>query len=265
MVKKRITIDHINFPESPLKGRIKWAYNKIPLKSKTLLDGGCAWGYGTRFFKKKCINTYGIDPNKDFIKIAKERYSHIKFINCGLEKTPFQNNFFDVIILNDVLEHVKDEKRVLNEMYRVLKKGGNLIITTPHKGLFSFMDSDNYVFLIRTKIPKLYKKLYKMYKGEYPKKIRPGYEDWHKHYSVKEIVHMLNSSKFNNHFSLVKTFRSGFFIGPFVGNLQLIGDTFLGRRITSFLLKPLLILSNIDYWIPYNKLSYNLAIRLIKK
>lgn len=256
--------DYTNYPEYPLNGRLKLAFDWIPKESNDLLDGGCAYGYGTRFFKKKCNNAHGIDPNEDFITIAKKRYPYINFLKSGLENTPFESDFFDVIILNDVLEHVKDQLQSLDEMFRILKSKGTLIITTPHKGLFSFMDPENYIFFFKKNLPNFYKSLYKLKKGKYPQP-KPGYEDKHHHYSIKDINNMLNNSEFKNNYEIVKIFRSGLFMEVFTGNLEFILKPLIGKRSTTILLKPLEILAKIDYRIPYSILSCNIAIKIIKK
>jgi ubiquinone/menaquinone biosynthesis C-methylase UbiE len=260
--------NYINYPENPsipLNGRIKLAYDWIPEKSNILLDGGCAWGYGTCFFKKKCNNTYGIDPNEGFITLAKKRYPFIQFLKSGLENTPFKSNFFEVIILNDVIEHVKDESQSLNEMFRILKPEGILIITTLNKGMFSFIDPDNFVFFLRKKLPAIYKLLYRIKKGKYPGLVRPGYEAKHRHYSTSNLRSMLNNSKFKNRYDVVKIFRSGLFMEGITSNLDLFLSFILGKKSTSVLLKPLLFLSKFDFWIPYSLFSYNLAFKIIKK
>ena len=121
------------YPELPLKGRGKLTYNWIPT-CKTLLDCGCSWGYYTRFYQYKAEKVFGIEPNNNFIKVAQKRYADIKFINSLLENTPFISSFFDTIILNDVIEHVRNETDCLNEIFRILKPNGTLIVTTPHHG-----------------------------------------------------------------------------------------------------------------------------------
>lgn len=53
------------------------------------------------------------------------------------EDLAFKDNTFDIVIMIEVLEHVIDDERVINEIYRVLKPGGKLIVTAPNK-LFPF-------------------------------------------------------------------------------------------------------------------------------
>jgi SAM-dependent methyltransferase len=45
---------------------------------------------------------------------------------------PLPDNSFDAIYLLDVIEHVKDESKLIDEVLRILKVGGKLVLTTPH-------------------------------------------------------------------------------------------------------------------------------------
>ena len=239
------------------------AFDWIPKNTRTLLDGGCAWGYGTRFFKEKSKIAYGIEIKGKNIRVAKKRYPEINFLNCGLEKTPFKSNFFDVIILNDVLEHVKNELISLDEMFRILKSGGTLIITTPHKGLFAFMDPLAFVLSQKKKETALYRLLYRIKNGKYPPEDCSKCKEEHRHYSIGNLVSLLNKSKFNENYEIEKIFRSGLFIGVFTDDLVFFLSV-INKKWASFLLKPLSFLSEIDFWIPYNGFSNNIAIKIKK-
>ncbi len=50
---------------------------------------------------------------------------------CSLDKIPKPDNFYDVIINTQVLEHVEYPQKVINEFYRILKPGGKLFLTAP--------------------------------------------------------------------------------------------------------------------------------------
>ena len=54
--------------------------------------------------------------------------AHIKADICAL---PFNNDQYDLIFCNHVLEHIPDDKKAMEELYRVLKKGGTLIAQVP--------------------------------------------------------------------------------------------------------------------------------------
>lgn len=235
------------YPEHPLKGRGKLTYNWIPV-CETLLDAGCSWGYYARSYQDKAEKVFGIDPNNEFIKVAQKRYANITFINSLLENTPFISKFFDVIILNDVIEHVRNEMGCLNEIFRILKPSGILIITTPHKGLFEVFDPVNYKFRLN---------LNKNCQA-------PGYENFHKHYKLKDLINLLNRTSFRNSIKIDNIFKSGLFVEVFTSNLFHIFDRLFGKKMAYKLIKPSEFLSYIDYWIPYGNLSYNIAIKIIK-
>jgi len=116
------------------------------LNNKEVLDAGCGWGgktiYYAEHFKLKSI--HGFDIPKAYDPDAPSRYaSSKKLTNCFFEtgyaeNMPYQNNSFDIVLMEDVLEHVEDPKKVIQECYRVLKLGGKLIIKFPSfKGMFS--------------------------------------------------------------------------------------------------------------------------------
>jgi len=222
-------------------GRGKLTFDWIPNNAERLLDIGCASGEHTLYYLKKCSKVFGVDANKDLIETANERYPQIKFRVANAESLPFAKNYFDVVVMNDVLEHVEDEKKSLDETHRVLKKDGILIVTTPHKGLFSFIDVDNYSWYFR--------KLFGI------KTIKPGYNRKHRHYSLKDFELLLE-----NKFQILKSFRSSCFIVPLVSNIRLLVRHIFGENF-ELKVKPYLNeLSELDYFIPFWKFSYNIAI-----
>jgi 2-polyprenyl-3-methyl-5-hydroxy-6-metoxy-1,4-benzoquinol methylase len=76
-----------------------------------LLDVGCGNGYFIR--RSKCTNRYGID------RIMGEDLEN------GLN---FDDSFFDFVTVISVLEYIKDQKKLLKEIHRVLKFGGRMIV-----------------------------------------------------------------------------------------------------------------------------------------
>ncbi len=253
------------FPESSLRERYKLAYNWIPKGCTSLLDGGCAYGSGTRLFRSKVPRVWGIDPRADLLALARERSQDITFMQCGLERTPFDSEFFDAIVLNDVLEHVPDEIEALDEMHRILKPGGTLIITTPHRGLFSFLDPDNYGYHMRTKAPKVFSWIYRHKYGTFaPPAVKPGYEGLHRHYVIRDFIRLLDHSQFCMNYSLADVFRGGLAAGAITSNLHECLSLAFGVKRAWKLLAPARWLSDKDYFVRYGPLSYNIGIRVLK-
>ena len=99
------------------------------------LDVGCGAGYAmkkaTEEFNCECA---GIDPDPGSHGVGRyDANSHVglNIIKAEAEHIPFEDETFDVVYCSHVLEHVNDERRSLEEMRRVLKKNGTLIIGMP--------------------------------------------------------------------------------------------------------------------------------------
>jgi ubiquinone/menaquinone biosynthesis C-methylase UbiE len=249
--------------EPQLRDRHKLAFDWLPAGCQRVLDGGCAFGYGTAPLTAKAGQVCGCDPNPELIVRAKESYPAISFETCPLEKTPYDAESFDAVILTDVLEHVADEQATLNELFRVLKPGGCLIITTPHKGLFAFMDSDNYAWHLRTRFPRLYRRLFRMKHGRDPSP-KVGYESKHRHYDLDDLVGLLENSAFQRHYEVERVFRGGLFCYAVTSNLFEGLSLLVGPDIAGRLLRPLWKLSDWDYFVGYGRWSYNIGIRVKK-
>jgi len=103
-------------------------------KDIKLLDLGCGTGellhYIFHYFPK--VNAYGLDPCPEFIKRCKQKYenkeSHFS-ISRG-ENMPFENEYFDAVLLSCVFHHISPDSRVavVENILRVLKRGGYLFI-----------------------------------------------------------------------------------------------------------------------------------------
>jgi len=71
----------------------------------------------------------GIDFSSELLKFADNNQSF--FVQSDASKLPFKDDFFDVVVACAIIEHVPNAEAMINECYRVLKKGGLCIITTP--------------------------------------------------------------------------------------------------------------------------------------
>jgi ubiquinone/menaquinone biosynthesis C-methylase UbiE len=66
---------------------------------------------------------------------AQEAHQLVNQIICGVgENLPFPANSFDMLLSNEVLEHVQDDRKSIEEMVRTLKPGGRMIIFCPNRG-----------------------------------------------------------------------------------------------------------------------------------
>jgi ubiquinone/menaquinone biosynthesis C-methylase UbiE len=246
-----------------LRDRHKLAFDWLPTDCERVLDGGCAFGKGTAPLRFKAKTVFGCDPSPELIAQARKNYPDLQFEICPLEKTPYADESFDAITLTDVLEHVADEKATLDELCRVLKPGGKLIITTPHKGLFEFMDTDNYAWHLRTKFPRFHRWLFRMKHGRDPVH-KFGYESKHRHYKLAELTTLLQNSTFKGHFEIEQVFYGGLFCYVISSNIFELVSILVGPRLASRVNTPFAKLSDWDFFVNYGRLSYNIGI-LIRK
>ncbi len=97
---------------------------------KKILDVGCADGKLLGRFNDK-FDIYGVDISSRFVKFAKRNGLKAKVADLE-KKIPFPDDFFDVIVIHHVLEHVLNTDNFLSECNRVLTKNGVILLTFPN-------------------------------------------------------------------------------------------------------------------------------------
>ncbi len=102
-----------------------------PQNIKSILDVGTAEGLMLSSIKKKfpqaeCI---GLEYSRELINMNQDK--NIKIIQGDAQNLPFKDNSFDIAIATALIEHLSEPFKMLTETYRVLKKDGLVIITTP--------------------------------------------------------------------------------------------------------------------------------------
>lgn len=108
---------------------------KQKLRDKVILDIGCANGLmAYLLLPQKPKKYFGADPSEKAIEFAKKHVSGAKFYVAPASKIPLKNNIADVALMFDVIEHVpkNTEIEALGEINRILKKGGKIVLSTPH-------------------------------------------------------------------------------------------------------------------------------------
>lgn len=92
-----------------------------------ILDVGCGTGRLLSYFDD--VKKYGIDISIDMAKMSKEK--GIEACMGNVENLPYLDEFFDMVICTDVLEHVFDLYKTMFEIDRVVKKGGHIVLRVP--------------------------------------------------------------------------------------------------------------------------------------
>lgn len=74
---------------------------------------------------------YGVEPSRASALLAK-KIPRFSVFNGFLEHAEYQSDFFDVILMSHSLEHTFNPKKTIEEAFRILRKGGRLIIKVPN-------------------------------------------------------------------------------------------------------------------------------------
>ena len=115
-------------------------------KDSRLLDIGCAAGNISNFVANK-EKYYGVDYNEDFVEFGNKKGIKISFCDLSKGKLPFEDNFFDTIWFSHVIEHLhaKEQVAIFNDIYRILKPGGKVIVFAPTPYHWFFWDNNTHV------------------------------------------------------------------------------------------------------------------------
>jgi SAM-dependent methyltransferase len=117
-----------------------WVIEKHKSETLRILDYGCGSGQIVHILRNEGLSAYGCDvfyeggdSSKD---VSSKSFSDGIIIKMHGNKIPFEDEYFDIILNNQVLEHVENIDDVLTEMYRTLKPGGYVLSLFPHKGVW---------------------------------------------------------------------------------------------------------------------------------
>ena len=99
-----------------------------------VLNIGVGGGILEKIALSKNIDIYSLDPNEKAIKKLQKLIGKNKAKIGYSQNIPFTNDYFDVVVMSEVLEHLTDEaiSKTLKEVNRVLKKDGKFIGTVPY-------------------------------------------------------------------------------------------------------------------------------------
>lgn len=107
-------------------------------KDKVVLDIGCGAGGKTIYYAsqgvKKIVGVEILGKYKEEAENLAKKYNmqqKFEFVAADASNTPFPDEYFDTIIMNDAMEHVDEPEKVLDECYRILKKNGKLYLNFP--------------------------------------------------------------------------------------------------------------------------------------
>lgn len=133
--------DYVNFGFA--RQVIEWVTQAVSGVNR-LLDIGSGFGSFVFLCRERGIDATGIEIGEFEVDYARRRLKkqrpdddplYVYRLGNALH-LPFPDTYFDVVTLWNVLEHISDEKRLLKEVYRVLRPGGDVYIISPNYAAF---------------------------------------------------------------------------------------------------------------------------------
>ena len=164
-----------------------------------VLDYGCGSGDFLQRITDRSDEQWGIDIDPEKVEAAALHGIKTRQVIPD-QPLPFEDNYFDTIIIMEVIEHVADERAILAKLERILKPGGRLLLTTPHRGLLTFLDPGNFKFIAPSLHSFVHRKILRQ-KDYYDENFggdrrsekgmiadfTVDQDPWHRHYSYKQI------------------------------------------------------------------------------
>ena len=140
-----------------------------------LLDVGCALGIFLHLARKRRWKTYGVDISRYAASFAREVLG-LNVFSGELDEAQFPEKWFDVITLWDVVEHFPDPSRQLQEIRRILKDDGIILMNAPNE--------EGWLRLLAWVI-------FRLSAGKISYPIRKLYHQFHFHYFTPQTLQRL--------------------------------------------------------------------------
>ncbi|OGF58700.1 MAG: hypothetical protein A2Y62_12965 [Candidatus Fischerbacteria bacterium RBG_13_37_8] len=102
-----------------------------------ILDIGCGRSLFTEISEKWPFAIYAGDIEHALLAARKNEYPQVKWLVMDASRLPFKDNSFDAIFAGEIIEHMTDSDKALEEWKRILRPNGIAIFTTPNRDRFS--------------------------------------------------------------------------------------------------------------------------------
>lgn len=231
-------------------GRWGRARRWLPESALRVLDIGCSFAYGSAAIqagKPHARVVVGVERDPEHLAGASERFPWITVLEGDATALPVPDGCADAVTLLDVVEHVDRPEAAIAEARRVIRPGGVLVVSVPHRGLLHRLDALNVYESLRRRRP------------EWPPLEAAtesgGHE--HRHFTVRELEELLAP-----HFAVDRVARTGLGLQELVHlGLLMVRVPLRAERVTRSLLPVHFIVYLLDDLLPLGRFGYHLAVR----
>jgi len=120
--------------------RLELIRRYVALEGRWILDVGCGIGTYVKRFRDFSPHVYGIDVSAK--RLAESTMPNL--VAAAGEALPFRDEAFDVLVFNEVIEHVADDRQTIEDALLVLRPVGHIVIFAPNR-LYPFETHGVYV------------------------------------------------------------------------------------------------------------------------
>jgi SAM-dependent methyltransferase len=122
--------------------RLNLIVEALPIDTRRILVDGCGFGMYVRHLAELGYHTLGLDI--DFERVHEGTQAGVELLHVAAgEALPYPAESFDAVLSHEVIEHVTDDRLAAQEMLRVLRPGGRVILFCPNR-LYPFETHGHY-------------------------------------------------------------------------------------------------------------------------
>jgi SAM-dependent methyltransferase len=134
--KERLSPDAFLPPWTRHEHLARYEFCASFVKDRVVIDCACGTGVGSVVYARAgATMVHAFDISDEALRVAKEKHSHARVVYSKADAgaLPLPHACADVYVCLETIEHVKDDRAVLKEAVRVLKRGGMFICSTPNR------------------------------------------------------------------------------------------------------------------------------------
>ncbi len=106
---------------------------RLDPKLSHVLVNGCGVGQYAAHIAPYCHHVVGIDIEPAYLEQASQADNHLLLSRAPCEHLPLRDQSFDLVLSHEVLEHVQDDRLAMEEMVRVVKPQGHIVLFVPNR------------------------------------------------------------------------------------------------------------------------------------